>query len=237
MATIFSFKQFQVEQEGASFKIGTDAMILGSLITFNKAKSALDIGSGTGVLSLMVAQKHPDLFIDAIDIDDVNCHLMEVNFSKSPFAYRLRVIKHDFITFHFQRKYDLIFTNPPYFLGSLENNELRQASSRHITVSTMRDFVKKFSVCLEIGGLVYIILPAENFSQWENVFKENQMFLNEQIEIEGKPSQLIRIIAVFSTESKELTQDKLIIRNEKGLYSNEYIDLTKEFHAHELTSD
>ena len=237
MSTIFSFKQFQVEQEGASFKIGTDAMILGSLITFDKAKFALDIGSGTGVLSLMVAQKHPDLFIDAIDIDDVNCHLMEVNFTKSPFANRLRVIKHDFITFHFQRKYDLIFTNPPYFLGSLENNELRQASSRHFTISTMRDFVKKITVCLEIGGLVYIILPAENFSQWENVFKENQMFLDEIIEVEGKLNQLIRIIAVFSTESKELKKNKLIIRNEKGLYSNEYIDLTKEFHAHELTSD
>ena len=236
MSTIFSFKQFQVEQEGASFKIGTDAMILGSLITFDKAKSALDIGSGTGVLALMVAQKHPDLFIDAIDIDDVNCHLMEVNFSKSPFAYRLRVIKHDFITFHFQRKYDLIFTNPPYFLGSLENNELRQASSRHFTISTMRDFVKKITVCLEIGGLVYIILPAENFSQWENVFKENEMFLDEIIEVEGKLNQLIRIIAVFSTESKELKKNKLIIRNEKGLYSKEYIDLTKDFHANELTS-
>ena len=237
MSTIFSFKQFQVEQEGASFKIGTDAMILGSLITFNKAKSALDIGSGTGVLSLMVAQKHTDLFIDAIDIDDVNCHLMEVNFTKSPFDNRLRVIKHDFITFHFQRKYDLIFTNPPYFLESLENNELRQASSRHFTISTMRDFVKKITVCLEIGGLVYIILPADNFSQWENVFKENEMFLDEIIEVEGKLNQLIRIIAVFSTESKELKKNKLIIRNEKGLYSKEYIDLTKDFHAIELTSD
>jgi tRNA1Val (adenine37-N6)-methyltransferase len=237
LSTIFSFKQFQVEQEGASFKIGTDAMILGSLITFDKAKFALDIGSGTGVLSLMVAQKHPDLFIDAIDIDDVNCHLMEVNFTKSPFANRLRVIKHDFITFHFQRKYDLIFTNPPYFLGSLENNELRQASSRHFTISTMLDFVKKITVCLEKGGLVYIILPAENFSQWENVFKENQMFLDEIIEVEGKLNQLIRIIAVFSTESKELKKNKLVIRNEKGLYSKEYIDLTKDFHAIELTSD
>jgi tRNA1Val (adenine37-N6)-methyltransferase len=237
LATIFSFKQFQIEQEGASFKIGTDAMILGSLITFDKAKSALDIGSGTGVLSLMVAQKHPDLVIDAIDIDEVNCRLMEMNFKKSPFAKRLNVIEHDFISFHFRQKYDLIFTNPPYFLGSLENNELRQASSRHFTISTMRDFVKRISVCLEIGGLVYVILPAENFSLWENVFKENQMFLNEQIEIEGKPSQLIRIIAVFSTESKELTQDKLIIRNEKGLYSKEYIALTKDFHSIELSSD
>jgi tRNA1(Val) A37 N6-methylase TrmN6 len=63
------------------------------------------------------------------------------------------------------------------------------------------------------------------------------MFLNELIKIEGKPSQLIRIIAVFSTESKELTQDKLIIRNEKGLYSKEYIALTKDFHSIELSSD
>jgi len=229
LSTVFSFKQFNVEQQGASFKIGTDALVLGSIIFSFNSKNALDIGTGTGVISLMVAQNHPSIFIDAIEMDNHNCTLARQNFSDSVFSDQLNVIENDFLNYTFTKKFDLIFSNPPYFLESLANSDIREANSRHLSRISLKKFALKIVDCLDPGGLVYLIFPSVNFQMWLDVFLDNQLFLVDRIDISGKPDQIIRIIAVFSTENSEPKRSKLTIRNAQGTYTDEYIQLTKEF--------
>ena len=236
MSTVFTFKKFKVEQQGASFKIGTDALVLGSFIYSSNAKTALDIGAGTGVISLMVAQNHPNTFIDAIEIDNHNCSLARLNFSESNFSDRLSVVENDFLNYTFSKKFDLIFSNPPYFVDSLENNDLREANSRHLSRNHLKNFVEKIVESISAKGLVYLIFPAINFQMWLDVFLDNQLFLVERIDVLGKPNQIIRTIAVFSTENSASKRSELTIRNLNGTYTDEYIQLTKDFHSVNLSS-
>ncbi len=235
MSTVFTFKKFKVEQQGASFKIGTDALVLGSFICSSNAKTALDIGAGTGVISLMVAQTHPTIFIDAIEVDQQNCALAHHNFTESNFSDRLSIVESDFLNYSFDKKFDLIFSNPPYFIDSLENNDRRQANSRHLSRNDLKKFVEKIVECISNKGLVYLIFPAINFQMWLDNFLENQLFLVERIDVLGKPNQIIRTIAVFSTENSLTKRHKLTIRNLDGTYTDEYIQLTKDFHSVNLS--
>lgn len=235
MSTVFTFKKFKVEQQGASFKIGTDALVLGSFIYSSNAETALDVGTGTGVISLMVAQTHPTIFIDAIEVDKQNCALAQYNFSESNFSDRLKVIENDFLNYSFDKKFDLIFSNPPFFIDSLENNDRREANSRHLSRNHLKNFVEKIVKSLSDKGLVYIIFPSFNFQMWLDVFLDNQLFLVERIDVLGKPNQIIRTIAVFSTENSAVQRRELIIRNANGTYTDEYIQLTKDFHSVNLS--
>ena len=108
MSSIFRFKHFVINQENASLKVGTDAMILGAFCLNQTAKMALDVGTGTGVLSLMVAQTHPELIIDALDIDYQNCTLAKHNVANSQFSERINVVCQDIFDFNPIKKYDLI---------------------------------------------------------------------------------------------------------------------------------
>jgi tRNA1Val (adenine37-N6)-methyltransferase len=236
LSTVFTFKKFKVEQQGASFKIGTDALLLGSIIFSCNAKTALDVGTGTGVISLMVAQNHPNTFIDAIEIDNHNCSLAKLNFSESIFSDRLNVIENDFLNYTFSKKFDLIFSNPPFFIDSLENNDRREANSRHLSRVDLKFFVEKIVESLSDKGLVYLIFPSLNFQMWLDVFLNKKLFLVERIDVLGKPNQIIRTIAAFSTENSTAKQSKLTIRNLNGTYTDEYIQLTKDFHSVNLSS-
>jgi len=235
LSTVFTFKKFKVEQQGASFKIGTDAVVLGSFIYSSNAKTALDIGAGTGVISLMVAQTHPTIFIDAIEVDKQNCALAQYNFSESNFSDRLSVVENDFLNYTFSKKFDLIFSNPPYFVDSLENNDQREANSRHLSRNHLKNFVEKIVESLSDKGLVYIIFPSLNFQMWLDVFLNKKLFLVDRIDVLGKPNQIIRTIAVFSTENSLAKRSELIIRNANGTYTDEYIQLTKDFHSVNLS--
>lgn len=236
MSSIFSFKQFNVNQLNASFKVGTDALILGALIKNDKAKQALDIGTGTGVISLMVAQTHPDASIDSIELDNVNSQLAKHNFSSSSFSNRLSVIEHDFLTFSFNKKYDLIFSNPPFFLDSLQNENDRITNSRHLSTDKLNRFAQKMVDCLKDDGVIFLIVPVENFSSWFSAFEQQNLFLIQKIDISGKPNHVKRTVTCFSKQKKELIESKLTIRDSAGKYTNEYIALTKDFHSVDLTT-
>jgi len=158
--SVFKFKEFDLYQDGASLKVGTDAMVLGSFCKNPMAKFGLDIGTGTGVLSLMVAQTHPKLTIDAVEIDYHNCTLAKLNIEKSIFSTQINVLQEDIFIFSPIHKYDFIFSNPPFHIQSLKSEEQRNANAKHFSDHEFSLFVVKLSSLLTNDGKLFMILPS-----------------------------------------------------------------------------
>ena len=127
----FRFKQFEITQNDNAMKVGTDAMVLGSFVNSHGRKKGLDVGSGTGVLSLMIAQNNSDISIDAVELDALSAAEGELNFKNSPWPERLKTHHCDFLEYETEEKYDLIVSNPPYYQTTLVNNDDRKANARH----------------------------------------------------------------------------------------------------------
>ena len=231
MFSVFKFKEFDLYQDGASLKVGTDTMVLGSFCKNQCAKFALDVGTGTGVLSLMVAQTHPNLRIDAVEIDYHNCTLAKLNVEKSKFSTQIKVLQEDFFTFSPIQKYDFIFSNPPFHIQSLKSDEQRYANAKHFSDHEFIIFIQKLSLLLTNEGKLFMILPSENIVELQKQLNFNSLFLNEIIHVYGKPNRKKREIVICSKVKTELKEMDFLIRDSNGNYSNEYIEQTKPFHG------
>ena len=229
---IFHFKHFSIIQEGASMKVGTDAMILGSLIPKGKYIKALDVGTGTGVLALMIAQKNPKLSITAIDIDAVNVKLASKNFKNSLWSKNLTVKKENFFFFKTKHMFDLIFSNPPFYLTDLGSSSSRKLSSKHLSSDFLDIFFKQSASILSNNGVFWLILPYNNFNEWTLVARNHGLKICTLIHIYGRESNCNRIVVEFKKKfTKKVKESNLIIRDKNGDYSEEYKILTKEFHG------
>lgn len=234
MSSVFKFKEFDVYQEGASLKVGTDAMVFGSFCKNQCAKFALDVGTGTGVLSLMVAQTHPHLLIDAVEIDPQNCRLAQLNFEKSKFSIRLNLVEQNIFLYSPIKKYDFIFSNPPFHIESLRSIQARYSSAKHFTDDEFEKFIEKIISLLTDDGKLFLILPSENLVYLQNILLMHKVFINQTINVYGKPNQKKRVIITCSKMKKELIEKDFLIRENGGNYSSQYIEQTKPFHGVEL---
>src|SRR5690606_30727897 len=129
--SVFHFKQFAVNQSGCAMKINTDGVLLAAMATADFPTRILDVGTGTGVISLMLAQRFPSATIDAIEIDVKAADTARGNFEESPFSDRLTSYAMALDKFEPKAGYDLIVSNPPFFLNSLRNNDSRKGMARH----------------------------------------------------------------------------------------------------------
>ncbi len=246
--SVFRFKQFNVKQELSAMKVGTDAMLLGSLVQGNAPKTILDVGTGTGVISLMLAQRFPEAQMQAVEIDKPSADEAMQNFQNSPWADRMHLIEGDFLTTNFNQSFELIISNPPYYQSRLENDDPRKSQARHESALPMNDMLEKVSESLSEEGSFWIIVPSEIADLWiESASKYNLCcstivsitgkeggevkrnvleFRNAQAKIEGRRGSRD---AELKTRLSELT-----IRNSDGTYTDQYIELTKEFHYNSL---
>ena len=230
MSDYFYFKEFSISQKGASLKVGTDAMLLGSFIKEQKAKRVLDIGTGTGVIALMFAQRHPHSKIEAIELDEINAELAELNFKQSPFNKQIQLLRGDFFDFQFTSKFDLIFSNPPFFIDSLDSEDSRKSNSRHFSKDHLKNFISIVVDLLREEGVFYLIIPFENAEIWYHTIQYH-LFIHDEIIVFGKPEKAKRIILKCSRNKKDKAKSSFIIRNSEGNYTNEYVKLTKDFHG------
>ena len=232
----FKFKYFSVQQSHSAMKVGTDAMVLGSLIDSKNKKNGLDIGAGTGVISLMVAQQNEEIIIDAVEIDSLSAEESRLNFQNSPWSNRLNVQCSNFIEFSKEKKYDLIFSNPPYHSATNLNTDKRKAQARHENSLPVKMFFQKVSDLISEKGELWIIIPFSEKEKWQNEAKLNVLKLKTEFLIKGKPSKDVnRIVLCFDRSSKSIFNESLVIRNEENDYSPEYIELTKDFHSKDLS--
>jgi tRNA1Val (adenine37-N6)-methyltransferase len=232
--SIFKFKHFEVNQTNSAMKIGTDSMVFGSLIDVEGKTNALDIGTGTGVLSLMTAQRNPNLKITAVEIEADAFDEAKINFDNSSFKPQLTAFHVDFLNFSPDSKFDLIFSNPPYFENASKSSSQQKNLARHDDSLPLNVLFEKVAVHLTENGLFWVILPNLTFDTYSEFASKIGLHLFKQIEIFGKENQLVRKIGAFSKINKSLDHSRLIIRKNDGNYTDEYKELTIDYHFNVL---
>jgi len=231
--SFFRFKQFTVVQEKSALKIGTDALILGARIDAVSEGNILDIGSGTGVLSLMLAQRSENAIIEAVELDQPAAEESLRNFRNSPWSDRLHIHHADFFTWRTEKNYELIVSNPPFYMDGLKPDDERLAVSKHVGFD-FSEFIEKCAELLAPNGSLWLIYPAANDGELSKCFLSAELHTASKISVFGKPGKLNRFIVALRKSSYQCVYEDFLVREENGAYSEQYKELTKDFHDREL---
>lgn len=229
----FRFRQFTVEDRCSTQRVGTDAMLLGAWASPGEATSILDIGTGCGVLALMMAQKS-NARIDAIDPDEASAAEAARNFMTGPWGGRMRAIRTDLETWagSCPGPYGFIVSNPPYFMNSLKSPAERKNRARHAESLPPGRLAFLASRLLAPGGTFALILPATAGVAFSKMAAANGLSMDRVLHVRsdaGKPVQ--RILAGYRAGSLPVPEPEfLTLRGNDGSYTPEYLALTGEYH-------
>lgn len=227
----FRFKQFSVAQGKCAMRVNTDGVLLGAWADTVSAEKILDIGTGTGVIALMMAQKSTSATIDAIDIDETAYQQAKENFADSPWSQRLQAHHCALQDFAPQHKYDLIISNPPYFIDDFKADDLQKNIARHAIALSYEELINGISRLLSDRGEACIVLPTFNLLFFESLASQKNLFtikLTEVIAVEGKEPYLVLI--KLSQKKIDFSKNAIAIQNSKGEFTDEYKALAKEFY-------
>ena len=231
MSNSFQFKQFTIQQDLCAMKVGTDGVLLGAWSTA-KEGSILDIGSGTGLIAIMLAQRTKSALITAIDINQ-NAYLQTLqNVNECMWKDRIQVFHAAVQDFKSTIKYDLIITNPPYFINSTKAPQHERNTARHTDELSFLDLITAVKRLLKKDGLFAIILPIEEAKLFIKEAQEKELYLNRICEVKPNLDKAAkRMLLEFSFYITELKEEELTIETEKRHhYSKEYIILTQDFY-------
>lgn len=229
----FHFKQFSVNHQHCALKVGTDGVLLGAWVDAEKRTRALDIGTGSGVIALMIAQKS-DAVVDAVEIDMHSAGQADINFRNSPWPERLHIFAASFRDFFKKTRinYDLIVCNPPYFVNSLRSPDPGNNLAKHNDNLSFDELIKGVSVLLSENGDFYLILPPAEMKIFRDKAMQASLWVKGELLIKPQPSKTInRMICNFGHKQASPVSHKLCIRNTDGSYSSEYITLTKDYYV------
>ena len=231
--SVFRFRHFEIRQESSAMKVGTDAMVLGALAEGNDPKSILDIGTGTGVLALMMAQKFPNATLQAIDIDPSAADEARCNAENSPWTDRICVYQSDLRDFQSAEKYALIISNPPYYTNGLPNPDRTRALARHEAALPFDVLFKKVSQLLKEDGVFWMIAPSSEMETLHAAAEQVKLWPTTRIDIFGKEEgPIVRNVFCFAfNRLGNTTHKQLVIRTSNGHYTEEYKALTIAFHG------
>ena len=226
----FHFQRFSIAQSQEVFRVGTDGVLLGALATCMEAQNILEVGTGTGLISLMLAQRNSNSQIFALDIDEKATELSRENFKNSPFSDRLISINRDFKLFETERKFDLIVCNPPYF-EKMESSQ-KDVLARQQVELNFEQLIKKTAEILACEGVFSVIIPKA----YENYFIRKSVDFGLKphtvVNIRGNvKNEIKRCVLEFGFSTKNLCKTELVLESSPRKYSSEYIILTKDFHV------
>lgn len=226
----FRFKQFTVYHDLCAMKVGTDGVLLGAWADCGDCGSILDVGTGSGLIALMTAQRSRAQ-IDALDIDAGACKQAAVNVERSPFSSRIRVVHEDYRTFHSEDLYDLIVSNPPYFSLSPENPDDRKAKARHSVSLSFEELVRKSSLLLRDNGKLAVIVPFEARTTWNRQTLSCRLSLLRETSVRSKPDKPPkRILLEYVKGKAERVERTELVISRENQYTPEYIALTGAFY-------
>lgn len=230
---MFHFKQFSIDQTGCAMKINTDGVLLGALATAHAPEHILDIGTGTGVIALMLAQRFANAIVDAVEIDKAAAHTARANFQNSKFNNRLALYAHsfeDYFSNHPAKNYDLIVSNPPFYINSLESPQAKKNTAKHADGNFFEKLVKAVAAHLTDTGSFWLILPIDTAELVKNIAQQNKLCLQKVIAIKSYPdSNPHREMLVLSWDNIKTVDEEFAIYQEEKVYSDVYIDKLKDF--------
>ncbi|MBS1521711.1 MAG: methyltransferase [Bacteroidetes bacterium] len=230
---VFQFKQFSVDQSGCAMKINTDGVLLGALAEADHPQTILDIGTCTGVIALMLAQRFPSAKVDAVEIDQSAAETAGRNFQNSSFADRLNIYPIGFAGFFDQnpdKKYDLIVSNPPFYINSLKSPQENKQLAKHADKDFFEGLINAISSHLNSNGLFCLILPIDTAVLIEQLAAKTTLHLQRAIKISSfENSEPHRLIMYFGFDQRLVNEDQFVIYKSLGNYTEEYINLLKPY--------
>lgn len=233
MPGVFRFKQFKVDQTGCAMKINTDGVLLGALAEADQPQTILDIGTGTGVIALMLAQRFADAKIDAVEIDETASATATRNFSGSPFTDRLNLYANSFESYlnkHPDRKYDLIVSNPPFYINSLESPGARKRLAKHTDQQFFETLIETVAKHLVTIGSFWLILPLETSQLVKGLSSKYGLSVKKVINVLSYPgSEPHREILVLTLGGEQEADEQFVIYAEPKVYSEQYQNLLTPF--------
>jgi tRNA1Val (adenine37-N6)-methyltransferase len=227
----FKFKQFIIKQNLCAMKVGTDGVLIGAWSKIPNG-NVLDVGSGSGLISLMIAQRNADCLIDAIDIEETAYLQTQENVHESNYSERINVYHIAIQLFETTKKYDLIISNPPFFNNAYKSTDLAKNTARHTDELPFTDFIDKVKELLAKEGILSLILPVQESLFFTDIALKNNLYLNRKCWV--KPNyekESKRVLLEFSFAEGELITETLVVETEKRHhYTEEYRNLTQDFY-------
>lgn len=229
----FKFKQFTVYHDRCAMKVGTDGVLLGAWVNTDTAKTALDVGTGTGLISLMLAQRNPSISIKAIDIDTGAIEQAEHNILNSPFHNRISY-EHTSIQDMFDKEsgvYDLIVSNPPFFTRSKKSPDTQRTIARHTDTLPLTELIRLSAGLLSQHGKLALIYPYTEKDMVIETGDNNGLHCNRITNVYPTPdSPPKRILAELSKTKIRQEENDLVIETDRHVYSKAFVNLVKEFY-------
>lgn len=227
----FTFKQFTIRHDRCAMKVGTDGVLLGAWTDLDHSRQILDIGTGTGLIALMLAQRCPEARITAIDIDTDAIGQAYENIQASPWKERVEAKLQDICTYTGRGIFDTIVSNPPYFIDSLKCPDLQRNTARHTDTLDASRLIQKVVELLTPDGRFSLILPAEQTDELIALAESHGLYPSRQTWVITRPGLMPkRILMEFRKTPATFHPDELVIELDRHVYSEDYIALTKDFY-------
>jgi tRNA1Val (adenine37-N6)-methyltransferase len=231
----FQFKQFSIEQDRCAMKIGTDGVLLGAWTPIeNNPFSILDIGTGTGVIALMLAQRSNAEQIDALEIDEEAYEQSVDNFENSTWSGRLFCFHAGLDEFveEPEDEYDLIVSNPPFYTEDYKTESEQRDTARFQDAMPFEDLIEAADLLLSENGIFSVIIPFKEENAFLALAKESELHPLKITRVKGTPTTEVKrsLLAFGRNENLDLIINELVIETARHIYTKEYIELTKDFY-------
>lgn len=234
MSKPFRFKQFTIQQDKTAMKVGTDGVLLGAWVTLNNPQSILDIGTGTGLIALMLAQRSNADQIDAIEIDDQAYEQAVDNFENSDWADRLFCYHASLKEFakEIEETYDLIVSNPPFYTENCGTGNEKRDLARMNESLPFEDLIKYSVQLLNETGKLALIIPFKEEEKVKELAIQNNLFPEKITRVKGTyNTEIKRSLLLFSRKEKHALLNELVIEIARHQYTDEYLKLVRDFYV------
>jgi tRNA1Val (adenine37-N6)-methyltransferase len=230
----FQFKQFTIQQDRCAMKVCTDACVFGAFVAEylapQKINNCLDIGTGTGLLSLMLAQKN-DMSIDTVEINAEAYLQAKQNIENSIYKNKISIHNQNILGFDNNKKYDFIITNPPFYEGDLMSSQQNKNQAKHNESLTLPKLLQSIIRLFKDNGEFAVLLPYHRIIEFELLANDLNYFVQKEILLKQTPKHLyFRGIQIYSCTQLIKTTSDLIIKDENNLYTNSFVELLKDYY-------
>ncbi|MDI9877981.1 tRNA1(Val) (adenine(37)-N6)-methyltransferase [Flectobacillus longus] len=227
---MFQFKQFTIHQDQCAMKVSTDACILGAWVDVAQAENILDIGAGTGLLSLMMAQRCP-AHIDAIELDLPAFEQAKSNITQSKWSERIGVFHGKVQEFSANKKYDYIVSNPPFYQNHLKSEKAQKNQAHHTETLSFEELLDSVLRLRTTSGKFAVLLPAYEANVLESLAINKGLFPQNRLTVRHRDgAKVLRVITEYGAEVGEVKSQELFIKNAQEQYTEEFITLLKEYY-------
>lgn len=230
----FTFKQFFVAHDRCAMKVGTDGVLLGAWAPVKQASRILDIGSGTGLVALMLAQRTSEhVLVDAVELENDAAGQASENFAESPWLSRLKVFAEDINLFtqRSARQYDLIVSNPPYFESAVACRDEARNAARYTETLTHDALLRCAGQLITPNGTFCVVLPYEIGLAFEKAAQQQDWHTQARVDIRDRPGKpLNRMLLALTKQPQETQYHELALREQLNVYSAEFRELIADFY-------